>query len=77
LIEIQLVNGEQDECAGQKTEICELADEGVPVPVLQRIIEPVVPVVDLDVDEYERQFQRDDYAKQAATRPAVFGTKIR
>ena len=44
LIEIELIDREHDEGGRQHAEIAELVDEGVPVSILQRIVEAGVPL---------------------------------
>ena len=76
MIEIELIDREHDVDGGEHAEEQQLADEGVPVAVLQRVVEAVVPLVDQHVDADERQLDRDHGGEQDASRPAVLGTEI-
>ena len=76
LIEIELIDGEQDEGPRQHAKITELIDEGVPIPVLQGVVEFVVPLVDQNGDADDRQFDGDHRGEQDAAGPALFGAEI-
>ena len=73
LVEIELIDGEQDEGGGENAEIAELVDEGVPVVLLERVVEDVVPGVEQDAETDQRQFDRDDGREQDAAGPSVLG----
>ena len=76
LIEIELIDREHDEGRRQRAEEQELADERVPVALLQRIVEAGVPLIDQDGDADDRQLDRDHGAEQDAAGPAVLGEEI-
>ena len=73
LVEIELVDREHDVAGGQHAEDQKLRDEGVPVAVLQRVVEARVPLVDQDVDRDDAELDRDDGGEQDASRHAVLG----
>ena len=62
--------------AGKHAEEQELADEGIPVPLLQRIVEAVVPLIEQDVDADDRKLDRDHGDEQHPAAPAVLGAEI-
>ena len=63
LIEIELVDREHDIDRCQHAEKAELVDERVPIALLQRVIEAVVPLVEHDVDGHDRELDGDDRAQ--------------
>ena len=76
LLEIELIDGGDDEGGGEHAEHAELVEEGVPVLVLERVVEGVVPGVELDVQPDLEQLERDDRDQQDASRPAVVALEI-
>ena len=62
--------------AGQHAEIGELIDEGIPVAVLQRVVERVVPLVDEDGHADHGQFDCDNNEQQDAAGKTVLGPEI-
>ena len=70
MIEIELIDREHDVGRRQHAEEQELADEGVPVAVLQRIVEAVVPLIEHDVDGDDRQLDRDHGGEQERGPPS-------
>src|SRR5262249_29686615 len=77
LIEIKLINRKHDEDRGEYAKVAELIDEGVPIPVLQRIVKGVVPGIEEYVDSNDRQFDRNHRCQQNSARPAILGKEIR
>src|SRR5229473_2164845 len=77
LIEVELIDREHDEDRGEHAEIQELADEGIPIVVLDGVEEPGVPLVEQHVDGDEAEFDGDHAAEQDAARPAVLGAEVR
>ena len=77
LIEIELIDREHDIGAGQRREQQQLADEAVPVALLQRVVEPGVPLIDQDVDGDDRKLDGDHGSEQDAARLAVLGKEVR
>ena len=77
LVEIELIDGKRDGAGRQHAEDADLADEAVPVLVLQRIVEAVVPLVHQDVDADQRELDGDHGGEQDAAGPFVLGTEIR
>ncbi len=77
LVEIELIDRQHGEDCGEHTEHDELADEAVPVVVLQRVVETTAPLVQQHIVGDQRQLDRDDRGKQAAAGPFVFGVEIR
>ncbi len=67
LIEIELVDSDQNQDGGQHAEITELVDEDVPVAILQRVVEHVVPGV-----EQHRECRRST-VRWRSPPPAAFG----
>src|SRR5262249_38982163 len=61
---------------GEHAEEQELADEPVPVAVLDGVEEAAVPSVEHDVDGHDPQFAGDHGPEQGAAGPAVVGKKI-
>ena len=76
LVQVELIDREHDERRRQRAEEQQLPDEVVPVALLQRVVEPVIPLIEHDVDRHGRQFDGDDCAKQDAAGPAVLGDEI-
>jgi hypothetical protein len=77
LIQIQLVDLE-DRGSGREEAVEEqLGDENVPVPLLQRIIKGVVPLIEQNRDADQAELGRDHRREQDAPGPAVLGAKIR
>src|SRR5437764_15084569 len=77
LIEIQLIDRENDVSPSQRTEEQQLRDESVPIALLQRVVETVVPLIEHDVDGHDREFDGDHGGEENAAGPAVLGEKIR
>ncbi len=77
LIEIELIDIQSDEKAGQNAEIAKLVDEDIPVTVLQRIVEPAVPLVEQHRERDQGEFDADDRRQQNAAGPAIVRTEIR
>ena len=77
LIEIELIDGEHDVGCRQGTEEHQLPDEAVPIALLQRVVEAVVPLIEHDVDGDGRELDGDHGAEQKAAGPAVLGEEIR
>ena len=65
LIEIEIVDAERDVDCCQNGEDAELPDEGVPVLLLERVVEAVVPLVDEDIDRDQRELDHDQGRQQA------------
>ena len=76
LLQIELIDGADDEEGGKQAEHPDLPDEGVPVLVLQRRVEGVVPGVELDVQPDLEQLERDHGREEHAPGPAVLGPEI-
>src|SRR4029077_10684300 len=76
LLQIELIHGADDEEGGKHAEHAELPDEGVPILVLQRVVEGLVPGVEADVQPDLEELQRDDRGEQDAARPAVLRAEI-
>ena len=76
LIEIELIDGERDIDGRKHAKDADFADEAVPVLLLQRIIEAVVPLVEENVEPDHREFDRDDRRQQQAACEFVFGTEV-
>ena len=76
LLEVKLIDGGDDEGGGEDAEHAELGNEDVPILVLQRRIEGVVPGVELDVQPDLEQLERDHRDQQDAPRPAVVALEI-
>ncbi len=76
LLEIELVDRGDDEQHGEHGEHQELVEEGVPVLLLQRRVEGVVPGVEADVQPHLEQLQGDDHGQQPAPPPTVFAAEI-
>ena len=49
LIEVKLIDRKKDKSGGQDAEIAKLIDKGVPILVLQRVVEGVVPGIEQDI----------------------------
>jgi hypothetical protein len=77
LVQIQLVDLEDSGSGREETVEEQLGDEDVPVPLLQRIIKGVVPLIEQDCDADQAEFGRDHRREQDAPSPAVLGAKIR
>src|SRR4029078_11026562 len=76
LLKVELIDGADDEGRGKHAEHAELPDERVPVLVLQRVVERLVPGVEADVQPDLEQLQRDDRDEQDAAGPAVLRAEI-
>ncbi len=76
LIEVELVDGDENVEHREDAEIQELADEAVPVAILQGVVEAVVPFVEQHVDADLAELGGDHRGEQQASRPAVLGAKI-
>ena len=68
LIEIELIHRKHDIGGRQHAEEQQLVHECIPVALLQRIVEAVVPLVEHDVDGHDRELDRDHRADRI--RPA-------
>ena len=71
LAEIRLVHGEDDVHGGQHAEIHELVREQTNVELLERVVEPIVPIGEQYVHVDKREIRRDDDREQAACGPAL------
>ena len=76
LIEIELIDGEDDVGPRQAAEEQQLPDEVVPIALLQRVVEAVIPLIEHDIDRHDREFDRDHGGKERAPGPAVLGKEI-
>ena len=76
MVQVELVDLQQGGDACEHTEIQELGDEGVPIPILQRIVEPVVPFIEQDRDADQAQLGGDDRRQQNTAGPTVLGPEI-
>src|SRR6478672_5762419 len=76
LIEVKLINREQNINGRKDAEITELVDEGIPVLVLQRVVEGIVPGIEQDIDPDNRKFDHNDCRQQNAPGPAIVRIKI-
>src|SRR4029077_17467419 len=74
---IELIDGEHDVRRRQAAEEQQLPDEIVPVALLQRVVEAVVPLIEHDVDRHDRELDRDHSGKERSAGPAVLGKEIR
>src|SRR5207248_11800251 len=77
LVQVELVDLEHDGDRRQDAEVQELVEEGIPVPLLQRVVESIVPGVEQNGDADQAQLNRDQSRKQDASRPAILGSKVR
>src|SRR4249920_2121409 len=77
LLQIELIHGADDEEGGKHAEHAELPDEGVPVLVLQRVVEGLVPGVEADVQPDLEKLEADDGDEQDAPGPAILRAEIR
>jgi hypothetical protein len=77
LIEIEVVDAERDADRCQDGEDAELPDERVPVLLLERIVEAVVPLVHKDIDRDQRKLDHDQRREQRTAGQPVLGTEIR
>ena len=77
LLEIELIDGGDDERRGEHGEHAELVEERVPVLVLQCVVEGVVPGIEFHVQPDLEQLERDHRQQQDAAHPAVFAAEIR
>ena len=64
LLQVELIDGADDEGGGQQAEDTELPDEDVPVLVLQRVVESLVPGVEADIQPDLEQLERDHRREQ-------------
>ena len=76
LLQIELIHGADDEEGREHAEHAELPDEGVPILVLQRVVEGLVPSVEADVQPDLEELKADHGHEQHASGPAVLGTEI-
>src|SRR5262245_64399790 len=76
LIEVKLIDREHDKDRREHAEIQKLADEGIPIVILDRIEEPGVPLVDQHLDGDEAKLDADHAREQDAAGPAILGAKI-
>src|SRR4029077_4979654 len=76
LREIELINLEHDRGTGEHGEDGQLAGEGVPVAILQRVVETRVPPVYQHVDADVGEHQGDDGGEQSAPDPFLLGIEI-
>ncbi len=76
LIEIELVDGEHDVGGGEHAEEQQLADEAVPVAILDGVEEPRVPLIEQHVDADDGELDRDHRGQQNAARPGILGEEI-
>src|SRR5262249_43804882 len=72
----ELIDVEESLRGCEDAEIAKLIDERVPVPVLQGIVESVVPRIEQHVYSDDRQFDGDHRRQQNATRPFVLRAEI-
>ena len=77
LVEIELIHFEDYRGPRQYAEVNELADEGIPISLLQGVVELIIPAVEQDCDDDKAELGRDQPRKQSASRPAVLRTKKR
>jgi hypothetical protein len=77
LVQIELIDLENHRRPCEEAEIQELIHEGIPVPLLQRVVESVVPGVEQDRDADQAQLARDDGGEENAAGPAILGPEIR
>jgi hypothetical protein len=77
LVQVELVDGQRDIGERERDEDPDLFDEGVPVAVLERAVEPVLPLVHQHVDRDQCQLHRDHGGEQAAAGPFVLRSEIR
>ena len=71
LPEIRLVHGKDDVRDRQHAEIHELVREQTNVEVLERVVEPIVPIREQHIHIYEREIHRDDDREQPACGPTL------
>jgi len=76
LIEVELVDRDHDEDRANHREIDDLADEAVPVALLQRVVEAVVPAVEQDGDGDGGELDGDHRGQQGEPGPFVLGPEI-
>ena len=76
LLEVELIDGADDEEGGQHAEHADLPDEGVPVLVLQRRVEGVVPGVEAHIQPDLEQLEPDHRQQQDAAGPFVVRAEI-
>src|SRR3954452_21687887 len=76
LVQVKLVNRERDVESGQNGKEADLGHECVPVLLLQRVVETVIPLVQEHVYQNQRQFDRNDGRKQQTTGQFVFRTEV-
>ena len=76
LVEIELIDRDHDEHRDEHAEKQQLADERIPVLVLQCIVEAGIPLVDHHVDGDDRQLDADHGGQQQPPRQAVLGAEI-
>src|SRR5262249_1021138 len=77
LIEVELIDREHYEDRREHAEIQKLANEGIPIVVLDGVEEPGVPLVDQHLDGDEAELSADHGREQDAPRPAIPGAKVR
>ncbi len=75
-VQIKLVDPADDIERGEHAEVHQLVDEGVPVMILQGVVEAVVPLVEQHVDGDEAELGRDHGEEEQAPRPAVLRHEI-
>src|SRR5215510_997096 len=77
LVEIKLIDRKENVRRREDAEISQLINERVPVPVLQGVVESVVPPIEQYVYSDDRQFDGNHRRQQDAPRPFVLGTEVR
>src|SRR6201993_3408166 len=76
LVEIGLVNREQNRKGGEHAEYDHLPHKALPVLLLERVVEPVAPLVDQYVEADGSEFHGDHSSEQRAAGDSVFGAEI-
>src|SRR5256885_14469440 len=77
LVEVELVDGDDDEKDCEPREADELVEEDRVVLVLQRIVESVVPLIEKHVEVDDPEVEHHDDEQERSRGPAVLGPPVR
>src|SRR5207245_4806860 len=73
---IKLIDDKHDIARRQNAKYADFEDESVPIPLLQRIVKAVAPLVQQNIDPDQRQFNDDHRGEQRPAGQSVLGTEI-
>src|SRR5262249_13114474 len=76
LVQVDLIHAEHDRDGCQRAEHQHLADEAVPVLLLQRIVEAIAPLIEEDVVADERKLDGDHGGEQRSPGEPILRSKI-